>query len=162
MNDNIKKLKTEFQKIQKKGYIESVKNGKGSVGLTLEHELGKKCERSNNPDYLGIEIKAKKSTIYNYISLFNMAPDSEENAIKKIQEKYGYPDKQIKKFKVFNMDIHCNKYNINRNKKYIYKLEIAKKEKKVNFLVYDDNFNIVDNSISWSFKELENRLLKKL
>lgn len=164
MENNINELIKEFQRIRKKGYIKSIRKGKGSVGLTLEKELGKEIEKSSLPDYKGIEIKAKKTSYAydHYISLFNLGPDSYENAIKDIQQKYRYPDKDYKEFKVFGQNIYCNKYNYTAGKKFAYKLEIDKENKKVVFAVYNNRFKLIDNSISWSFDSIEKRLLEKL
>ncbi len=162
MKKNIEKLMLEFNRIKEKGYIESVRKGKGSVGLTFEHELGKAVERSSDPDYLGIEIKTKKSIQYKEISLFNLNPDIPENAIEIIQKKYGYSDREYKNFKIFNQEICCRKYNYKTGKKYAYKLNVDRNMQKVIFAVYNDSFILVDDTISWSFKSLKERLEKKL
>ena len=44
-------LKREFRKIKKMGWVRSVDEGKGSVGLTLEKLLGKEKENFEFPDY---------------------------------------------------------------------------------------------------------------
>lgn len=162
MEKNIEKLIYEFERIKRKSYIESVDKGNGSVGLTFEKELGKKVEKSSNPDYLGIEIKVKKSTLYKEISLFNLNPNNPENAIETLLEKYGYSDKEFKNFKVFNQEIYCRKYNYKAGKKYAYKLNVDRINKKIRFAVYDDSFNLINEEISWDFINVENRLKQKL
>lgn len=164
MNKSINKLIKEFERIKKRGYITSVKKGKGSVGITFEHALGKASESSSEPDYMGIEIKTKldKFAYDNWISLFNLSPNSYENAIKDIQEKYGYPDKQLQQYNVFGLEVFCNKYNFRSGKKYAFKIRVDRKRQKVFFQVFNNNFELIDETISWSFDYLEQRLRKKL
>jgi len=162
MEENINLLIEKFQNIKNKGYIKSVQKGSGSVGLTLEEALGKKAEKSSNPDYMGIELKAKKSISHNTISLFNLVPDSYKNVIDDIRRKYGYPDKDLSQYNVFNLTISCSEFHYVKGKKYIYTLKIDYQKQKVIFQVYNSTFKLIDETISWSFESIENKLKQKL
>ena len=54
MDANFKKLLNDFKNICDKKWIPSMTNGHGSIGLTFEHELGKKVDTNYTPDYEGI------------------------------------------------------------------------------------------------------------
>ncbi len=71
----IKKLKKEFHTIKKMGWVKSVNEGKGSIGLTFENLLGKEKENFELPDYLGIELKTHQKYSKSYTTLFNATPD---------------------------------------------------------------------------------------
>lgn len=59
MNDNIKKLKIEFYKIQCKNWIKNVEKGTSAAGKMLENLLGKEDDNLIIADYCGIELKTK-------------------------------------------------------------------------------------------------------
>ena len=51
------KLLKQFKIIARKKWIESVANGHGNIGLTFEHEIGKKFDSNYTPDFIDIKIK---------------------------------------------------------------------------------------------------------
>lgn len=73
--EEVQLFKSEFKRIQNMGWIQSIGEGKGSAGLTLEKLLGKEKENFEIPDYLGIELKTHKRYSKSYTTLFNAAPD---------------------------------------------------------------------------------------
>ena len=101
MEDNIKKLKTEFYKIQCKNWIENTEKGTSAAGKILENLLLKEDDNLIIADYYGIELKTKLNYSEPHIGLFSMAPDNRPLAIKEILGKYGWPSKKDRKYKVF-------------------------------------------------------------
>ena len=57
MNDNFKVLLNQFKNIARKKWIQSISHGHGTVGLTFEHELGKKIDCDYKPDYKKTKYK---------------------------------------------------------------------------------------------------------
>jgi len=158
---NILKLNEEFKRIKKLGFTKTILNGSGGVGRTFEYLLGKSVDVSDNPDYEGIEIKCRRSYTKALISLFNATLDSEENAINKIVNKYGYPDYMLRSCKVLSAKFNSKeKTRVGFN--YKFSLKVNRNEEKIMLLVYDKNDNLIDDTYSWSFKLLEQKLAKKL
>lgn len=160
--NNIILLNKKFDTI-KNEWKKSMRPGTSGIGYTFEQLIGK-CE-DNFPiaDYNGIEIK----TVHNYIKnkkihLFNATPDGEYlYPIKEILEKLGYPDKNDKTKKVFNVDVNAKEYKkIGYYKKI--KLEVDRNNSKLKLIAKDNYNNTINLNISWSFKLLEERLNMKL
>lgn len=153
-----------FNEIKKKvitnEWIESKSKGNSGVGITLETLLQKEKENFEIPDYKGIELKAKCSKKETHITLFSAVPDSYLFEIKRILQKYGYPDKQYPKFNVFNLSVYGNR-KLKLNNHY-FKLYVDWKNKKVILRIYDKKLNIIDELTSWSFDMLQEKLERKL
>ena len=56
MKKENKQLIEEFHRIANKGWIKSISNSFGSIGLTFEKELGKNPDALYFPDYYGVEF----------------------------------------------------------------------------------------------------------
>lgn len=141
-------------------WIESRAKGNGAVGITLEHLLGKKQENYEQPDYFGVELKTKCSKKENYVSLFRAIPDSRLFKIQQLPSQYGYPDSQLPQFNIFYLSVYGSREVFYNN--YYFKLEINKEKKKVIFNVFDENHNLIDSNIYWTFKILKEKLERKL
>lgn len=141
-------------------WIESKSKGNSGVGITLESLLQKERENFELPDYKGIEIKAKCSKKEKHVTLFSAVPDSYLFEIKRLLIEYGYPDHQYPQFKVFNLSIYGHrKIKLNNN---YFKLHVDWKNKKVILRIYDNDFRIIDELVSWSFEILQEKLERKL
>ncbi len=158
-------LKTQFERISNKGWIESINKGKGSIGNTFEKELGLNRNDFEIPDFNGIEIKTKKNhTKYNnpHISLFNATFDGKYLfEIKRLQETYGWPDRKLKESKVLYTSLY-GKRLISVGMNWKMKLEVNYQEEKVFLLIYDKNKKLIEKECYWSFELLEEKLLRKL
>lgn len=141
-------------------WIESKGKGNNNVGITLESLLNKDIENFELPDYKGIEVKAKYSKKESHITLFNATPDSYLFEIKRLYHEYGYPDKELPQFNVFNLSIYGNR-KIRLNKNY-FKLYVDNTNKRITLRIYDINHKIIDELISWSFDMLREKLERKL
>lgn len=161
IEEYFKELTVKLEKIQKMGWIKSMSNGSGSVGITLEILIGKELDSFEIPDYNGIELKAKCNKSVSQISLFNATPDSYLFEIKRIQKLYGYPDKELPQFNVFNISIYSNKKTyIGRNLNATIKVDYE--EEKIVMNVTNKNGSLVDSLTSWSFDLIKEKVQRKL
>ena len=164
MNTN-ESLLNEFKRIANKGWIKSVNNSTGSIGITFEKELGKKENSSYLPDYYDIEIKCSSKYAYYPITLFTSAFDGPtDKELIRITEKYGYFDKVYKDKKILYAFLsYKSKYLA--NSKYYFKLELNYEEEKLYVLIYDNNNILIEKETFISFKTIYKHLnikLKKL
>ncbi len=154
-------LKNEFRRIRDLGWVKSVNEGPGSIGLTFEKLLGKEKENFELPDYLGIELKTHNRYSKSYTTLFNATPDGKYLfEIKRLQEMYGYPDRILKDCKVFQGEIQSNR-RVKMGCFYEYQLEINRLDQRVYLCIYKKN-TLVDKQTFWSFDWLQEKFERKL
>jgi len=156
----IKMFKEIKDKVITNEWVVSKARGRGAVGITLESILGKSVENFELPDYNGVELKAKCSKRETHVTLFSATPDSYLFEIKRLQKEYGYPDGELPQFNIFNMSVYGNR-RVKLNNHY-FKLFVDYKNKKVILRIYDNQFQIVDEFVSWSFDLLKEKLERKL
>lgn len=134
-------LKEEFERIRSMGYVKSSRKGTTGIGKTFEDLLGKKEDSNDIPDFLGIEIKTRRSYSKSYITLFNCAPKGESSfEAKRLRDKYGYPDNVYKQYKVLSAIAYGEHPEIVANR-YLFKLEVDYIEEKVFLIITDRFFN---------------------
>lgn len=162
MNEILNKLDSELKLLSKNEWAILEKNFTGSVGCNLEHKLKINSGNFEIPDYKGIEIKTSTSTRkLSYIKLFTANPDGEFLfETERIRKKYGYPDKDLREFKVFNNSFYCNK-NTYMNLKH-FNLYVDKNQQKIVFQVYNNKNELIDNSSFWTYDLLKEKLIRKL
>jgi len=89
-------LLDKLRETAKKGWIKTVTPGDTGIGATLEHCLGIRINSSQQPDYKGIEIKARRVRNIRTptrSTLFAQVPNWEKSALKssaQILDNYGY------------------------------------------------------------------------
>lgn len=155
-------LKEKLNEIKSMGWIPYEQNNYGNVGLKLEKLLKINSENFEIPDYKNeIEIKTKVSKKESKISLFNATPDSYLFEIKRIHKLYSYADKNNSDYKILNQEIVSNKMVKIKDDVY-FCLNVNRKRKLVQLMVYNNNGNLIDNQTSWSFELLKNKLERKL
>ena len=143
------------------GWIQSLYNGTGGMGVTFEKLLNIETNDFEIPDYDGVEIKTKKNNHKGYIKLFNATPDSYLFEIKRIQQTYGYPDYKNKDYKVFNMSIYC-KQKVYIGNGLFAKISIDRNKRQIFLLILNKNNQLIDSDCSWSFDLLEEKINRKL
>lgn len=162
MKENIKELYKKFLLVKNMGWIKSKRNGTGGIGYTFETLIGKPEENFPIPDFNGIEIKTCRRNTGRNVHLFTAAPDGDflfpnERILKYL----GYPDKQMPKTKIFNMNFNAKGYKLIGWYKEG-KIIVNRKQEKIEFIareIYGKKFPI---DTSWSFKMLEDKLNLKL
>lgn len=161
MQEEIRMLQKEFKRIKKLGWVKSVNEGKGSIGLTFEKLLGKEKENFELPDYLGIELKTHKKYSKSYTTLFNATPDGRFLfEMKRLQQMYGYPDRILKYCKVLHGEVNAKEKN-KIGLWYSYQLEVDYCEEKVYLCIYRGE-HLIDKDTYWTFALLKEKLSRKL
>lgn len=162
MNENIKKLKQEFEIIAKKGYIKGIYNNSASIGRTFENELNLPRNQMEIPDYYGIEIKTRRTYSKSHITLFTAVPDGEQpKETERLKNTYGYPYKKDKKYKALYVNVYGNRKNYG-GVKYQYKLDVDRNSNKIYLSIYDRYDNLIERKAYWSFIYLESKIMLKL
>lgn len=162
MIEQIEKLRSEFERIKKLGYIKSTRSGYTGIGKTFEDLIGKPEDTLDFPDYNGIEIKSKRGYSKCHTTLFNATPKGKnEFEIKRLCNSYGYPDKILKNHKILNVSAVANEFSLVA-RKYYFKLKINYHEEKIFLLIYDKRMNLLENDVYWNFQDLKSRLERKL
>lgn len=154
-------LKDKFNLIKKLGWIKSIRKGSTGIGATFENAMGLNENSFEIPDFNGIEIKTKRNYSNSYTSLFNYAPDGKYcYQMEKLKDKFGYPDKILKNCKVLNKSFYCGmKIRVSN---YYFILKVDSSLKKVILNIVDLYGNLIENNIYWDFKEIEEKLNRKL
>ncbi len=159
--NSIEELKLELYKIQCKNWIPSKSKGTGAAGITLEKLLHKDEDQFILPDYSGIELKTKIEGSEPYISLFSMAFDNKPLEIRRLLKIGGYPDKKNPQFKVFQIAVYGNSKKFVRGN-LTYQLKVDYSQQVLRLIILDYHCQLIDNSMSWSFSQLQSRLEHKM
>ena len=147
-------LNKEFQKISQKK--------SGGIGRTFEEQIGIKENTLDTPDYKGIEIKTKRNNSKSYINLFNMTPKGKEPyEIKRLNHKYGYPDREFKSLNVLQESVYCNQRTW-IGSKYQFMLQINQQSEKIYLCIFDIYGDLIEKETYWDFNTIQEKLNKKL
>lgn len=161
MEENINNLIKKFNKIKNLGWVKSERKGTSGIGYTFEKLIGKKEDNFFLPDFQGIEIKTKRNFSKGYLTLFNLTPDGDYLfPIEYIRNKYGYSDKEIPNQKVFQYSVSNENKASFMNK--FFKLKVDYNNQKIGLEIVNLLDYSKDTSISWSFKEIKERLYNKI
>lgn len=103
-----------FEKINglsRGGYIPAECAGDTAIGRTLESALGLKMNSRQEPDYKGIELKAKRQNTNTRKTLFAKVPDWEISSLKSFREfldAYGYESRGLRRLNCTVNALHRN------------------------------------------------------
>ena len=158
IEENIKLLTKEFNRIKKMEYVKSIRKGNTGVNITFKQLLN----RNNSlKETYGIDIKIKRSYSKAHINLFSAKSNENEYVkIKKIGENQ-IKDPKSNNVKTLNIDIFINKIvKVERN--YYFNLCIDKNQEKIYLQIYDCYNRLIDKSIYWDFNSLKEKLYEKI
>lgn len=148
-----------FDEIKNKKWIEGIRNGNSSVGVTFESLLGIKENSNPKADFNGIELKTKFSTKFGDISLFSCLPFN-YNDIDDFQNMVGKKDKDIPTAKILQFSINF-KSKIMIDKNHFIKLYYDKNFGKISVEIRNKETNALINEIFWLTEQLTERLIEK-
>ena len=157
-----KDLKIEFERIYKMGWIKSVNDNYNGVGLTFEKLLGKEVDDFSYPDYNGVEIKTQRINSDYPITLFGLAPwGINVSQMDYLRRKFGYFDYDDDDCKKLNAEFYSSK-NILICNRYFFNLEVNREEEKIQLIIRDINYNVLNDSTFWFFDDIREKLRYKL
>jgi len=160
MNDNFNELLNKFKNICDKKWIPSVSNGHGTIGLTFEHELGKKVDTEYTPDYKDIEIKCSTRYSRHNITLFSIAFDGpSKKEIIRLNDNYGSADNDFPEKKTLMKTINSNRLS---QLKSGYYLSLEVNQDKLFLSVYDENKNLIEKQSYIYLETIKKHLLTKV
>ncbi len=159
VDEDIKNLKKEFERIKAMGLIKPMRKGSTGIGYTFETLIGKKEDQDCKPDYGNVEIKCKFGFSSSHFTLFTCAPKRDgKAALNYIFENYAY-QKEDDNSKIFCLKIFSH-YTFNKNG-FKFRLYVNTLDKKLilkSFL----NDEFLENICSWDFSILEEKITTKL
>jgi hypothetical protein len=153
----VDELLKKMREIAARGWIQTVTFGDTGIGATLESCLGIQINSSQNPDYKGIEIKAKRLrglTAATRSTLFAQVPDWKISRLKssaEILDSYGYLRGDEKK-------LYCTVKATGPNPQ---GLMLTVDERKDLLHEVHKSGTTIQDVVSWKFDVLRNRLLTK-
>ena len=157
---DMRDLLVKFLAVKERGYIKSLRSGSTGIGYTFETLIGKKEESFPIPDFRTVEIKVKKQFGKGGITLFNAVPDDEVFATKRLYEEYGVLNKNMNYNKTFMVNVNSIEYT--KYGRHYFRLKVNYSKKLIILCIEDLNHNLVDDSVSWSFELIENKILGKI
>lgn len=162
MKEDIQTIIKKFETIKNLGWIESQRKGNTGIGYTLEKLFEIKENNFEIPDFIIFELKTHHVYSKSYITLFNATPDGDYLfEIDRLKQKYGYPDTRFKQYKVLNCNIFANEIN-NFGSNYKQTIKVNYKERKIRLYIMDNNLNLIDKEVSWSFEMLREKYERKV
>lgn len=158
MNKEMKYLLYLFIKIKEQGYIKNIKNSPNGAGITFESNLKKNLDNCPFPDFKGLEIKTKNIYSKQKVHLICIEPDMMFDTYKLTKE-FGYlPKGKNKKF--FYLEINAlEKIRYIHN---YFQLYVDDTNQRIVLLIFDAKRNLINNSVTWSYSEMRERLKVKL
>lgn len=160
----LKKLKEEFSRIKKLGYVPNsrLSNKDGGIGNTFEDHLGVVENNLRDPDFNGFEIKSKRDLSESFLSLFSKSPTNPKKGANKIlRETFGEvrseDDMGLKKLYA---SIYANNWGLVYDK-YHMKLNIDREREILALHIKDLNKTLIHTETHYDFSVLEKTALKK-
>lgn len=163
-NDVKEELLAKIKEIHDLGWLPSTTEGDPGVGDTLEHALGISRNNSEEPDYKGIELKAKRITRHGVAkadtraTLFARVPDA-GMTYKEIVETYGKV--QIPRGQTLGRLQLYETFKTSRVNAYDLFLKVNQEKERVEIQFSKSGSLFGDDSVyvsSWSFEKLQEAL----
>lgn len=151
-----------YSHVNKMGWVKSLRKGPGGIGYTFETLIGKEEEDFPIPDFNSIEIKTMRYKSKKTLHLFTLTPDGDYLfPIKRILDTLGYPSKWNRDYKMLMVNVNAKEYSFIGLSKKI-RLNVNRKEQKIELLAFKSNGEEIDIDVSWSFDWLKQVLEAKL
>jgi hypothetical protein len=158
---NLVKLKKEFNRIKKMGFVECTRpnNNDGGIGNTFEDLLGVAENNKKEADFKGFEVKSKRLFNSSYVSLFTKSPDDPKRANSYLRENFGEirDENHLDKKKLYASVFGHRDSTVYL--KYKMKLNVDRQNNKLD-LVIKDLKNKKLATVSWNFATLVKASIK--
>lgn len=162
MQEEIKSLNKQFERIRDIGWIQERTKGLGSCGYTFERLLEKSEDDFPVPDYNNIEIKVMNDNTKTNLHLFNLTPDGDYLfPIKRLLYEIGCPEKDDRTKRKLYVTLNATNY-----KKLVFgrkaKISVNYEKEKIELIILNNKDEDINIGVSWSFDYLKERLELKL
>jgi hypothetical protein len=155
------KIIEEFNRIKKLGFIKSNRSHNTGVGKTFEDYLGVKENNAKEPDFQGFEVKSQRLTTGSYLTLFTKSPSGKGNANAHLRNTYGEEYEEYPGLKYIHTSIFSDRFNSYQGK-YKFKIINDKIAERIFIQIKDNQENIIDESVFWTYQDIDKCLKKKL
>lgn len=153
---NIDKLKKEFNRIKKMGFVDCTRpnNIDGGIGNTFEDLLGVEENNKKEADFKGFEVKSHRLLNSSYVSLFTKSPDNPKRANSYLRENFGeIRDENHSDKKKLYASVFGHRASIIYSK-YKMKLKVDRSNNKLHLIINDlKDKNL--STVSWDFETLK-------
>lgn len=147
-------------KIKEDGWHDATRKGNTGIGKTFEDLLEKEEDNLDAPDYFDIEIKTHETASMSMITLFTKSPSYPRGANTLLRTKYGKLD--IFNNKILHVTVSGNKITQSKEYSFNFKIVVDDTNRLIRLHVYDKDKNIVDDSVYWTYNDLQTQINKKL
>lgn len=157
-----KKIEAEFKRIRNLGFLPSKRKHNTGIGKTFEDYLGVMENNDKLPDFAGFEVKSQRALTSSFLTLFTKSPSGPKGANSYLRDTFGEEYEEYPGLKKLHTSIFSNKFNSYKGK-VGFKIVNDKKNSIVKLKIKDLSTNkIIDDSIHWTYGDLEGALNKKL
>ncbi len=162
MERNDKKFITDrYFEVKNLGWVISHRPNNTGIGKTFEDYVGVVENNLAEPDLAGYEIKSHRSESTSYVTLFTSAPNFPKKANTILRDKYGTPLAENEELLILHTSMFANRYNTYKGN-LSFRLKNDRVNRKLLIEVYDNNHNLLDSSVGYTYESLESKLRDKL
>jgi len=151
------KIKSEFQRIKNLGFVENKRptSKDGGIGNTFEDLLGVKENNLKDADFMGFEVKSKRIFNESYLSLFTKSPSHPKGANRILKDNFGeVRNEDFPGSKKLYASIFGNRHSLIYSK-FNMKLELDRNNDQLKLVIKDENFNLLNEDVFWTFESLQ-------
>lgn len=160
MSKHTQELIEAVKEITEAGWHQTTRVGNTGIGKTFEDLLEKEEDNHDLPDFHDIEIKTHETASASMLTLFTKSPTNPRGANTMLRNLFGKLDDYGNN--ILHATVSGNRKTKSKEYKHDFKIDIDWEEKKVNLLVYDQNDQLVLDTVYWSFNSLQTQIDKKL
>ncbi len=143
-------------------WVQSSRSHDTGIGHTFEEKILEKEEDNlADPDLASLEIKSQRLNSASKMTLFTKSPSYPLRANTYIRDNFGIADEDFPSNNIIHTSFFGNDIRHYKDG-YGFKLEANNDEKKLYLRVYDNNDNLIDTEIYWTYCILEEKLTTKL
>lgn len=151
----------EFYRIKNLGFIKSNRTHNTGIGKTFEDHLGVSENNVKEPDFDGFEVKSQRAATGSFLTLFTKSPSGTGNANAHLRNTYGEEYEEYPGLKYIHTSIFSDKFNTYQGK-YNFKIVNDMTSSRLFIQIKDKTDKIIDESVFWSYQDIEKCLQKKL
>jgi hypothetical protein len=122
-------------------------------------------DNKKEPDWEGWEVKSKRDTSTSATTLYSQKPTYPDRGDRYMLEKWGIPDEMFPNKLKLSTSLYATRFSkVHMRTKsvptYLMKIQNNKVGNKISLIVCDEDKNIIDDSVYWSYEDIENGFTK--